>query len=238
MPSITPGVTSSCSYSSVSCTCWPGWHCPVGMAHTLGVLCPAGYFCAGNAVAPVRCGVAGYFCGLGAASSTQTPCQQGSFGLAGGNYTTSLCAGACAGGPGRYCPPASTSSSGVLCPDGYLCAGAGSPAVSCTGASGGTITFSGTYEVHTFTSNGSITFTGAVVGSALVVGGGGGGGSNLGMRPRCILVHTMTLHCVLNLHVCEMLGRRCVSHHCARTVLEKVRFQYVFALLVWPVWFL
>ena len=136
--------------------------------------------------APVSCVTAGFYCGVGTAFPTQTPCQEGCYGLHGGTYNTSGCAGSCAGPAGRYCPPASTSSGGEPCPDGYVCAGGGGPAMSCAGAAGGRVTFSGGYEVHTFTSSGTIVFAGSVVGIALVVGGGGGGGSNLGACARAL----------------------------------------------------
>jgi hypothetical protein len=47
-------------------------------------------------------------------------------------------------------------------------------------AVGGTITYSGGYTIHTFTSNGTFTSTAAGNVQVLVIGGGGGGGNNAG----------------------------------------------------------
>ena len=45
-------------------------------------------------------------------------------------------------------------------------------------ATGGTITYSGGYTIHTFTSNGDFTVTSDGVCDYLVIGGGGGGGNS------------------------------------------------------------
>src|SRR5690348_883831 len=49
--------------------------------------------------------------------------------------------------------------------------------LSCTG---GTVTTSGVYRIHTFTSNGTLTCTGGGSANYLVVAGGGGGASGTG----------------------------------------------------------
>ncbi|MFA5779370.1 MAG: glycine-rich domain-containing protein [Elusimicrobiota bacterium] len=52
--------------------------------------------------------------------------------------------------------------------------------ISTAQATGGTITYSGGYTIHTFTSNGTFTPNSAMNVEVLVVGGGGGGGSDVG----------------------------------------------------------
>ena len=49
---------------------------------------------------------------------------------------TAICSGACTGGPGRYCPPGSASSQGVLCPQGAFCWGGAAAPMPCNSSAG------------------------------------------------------------------------------------------------------
>ena len=79
------------------------------------------------------------------------------------------------------CSTGAVPSSGCLCGSspvfsGYCCLGTYSPSECSFSATGGTITTSGSYKIHTFTASGTFTVIGNGTVQVLVVGGGGGGG--------------------------------------------------------------
>ena len=117
------------------CVAPAGAACAAGATSPSGDKCAQGYFCVGGATPAALCAVLGYYCGDRAMSPTATPCAPGHFGGAPGQLAPN-CSGVCTGVAGRYCPAASPSSRGALCPPGFACSGGAAPPFACTAPSG------------------------------------------------------------------------------------------------------
>jgi hypothetical protein len=143
-----PGVsTPNCSGP---CVIVGGRYCPEALATSVGPMCPSGQFAAVGGGASCEACPAGSQCsstGLGASTPCQagaysipgsascTVCPAGAFGDSAG-LTSSMCSGACASIPGRYCGAGSLVSSGIACPIGrysaaYAAAGTASECMRC-----------------------------------------------------------------------------------------------------------
>ena len=128
-------VDSTCNL----CTAAPGNYCPPASASPTGSSCPAGFFCTGGSTDKQACSVGKYSAAIGASSdATCEDCVSGKYSATTGNEDASAClpcgvgnysdAGAftctpCAAPPGRFCPPESTTTSGITCPLGHFCVG-------------------------------------------------------------------------------------------------------------------
>lgn len=145
----------------------------------------------GNGGAGIACDYSGssvyYGGGGGAAGASGTRGEGGTGGGGAGSTTSSNSVAGTAntgggGGAGGYTDHASSGGgSGIVIvryPVYYIGAGSIQPVFS--SVSGGTVTSSGGYTLHTFTSSGTLTVNGNGNVEVLVVGGGGGGGSGLG----------------------------------------------------------
>ena len=109
----------------LACTAPSGSYCPQASGIPGGTSCPGGYTCAGGSELPVAC-AAGLF-----SSSGATTCSN----CTAGTYSTSASASctSCVGTApvGAYCPDLTTVSTGVTCPDSYVCKGGANAAVFC-----------------------------------------------------------------------------------------------------------
>jgi hypothetical protein len=99
-------------------------------------------------------------------------------------YTSDSCAGQCYCYPGNYCPAGSSYWQGTTCPQGSFCPGYVLDSVPCgvsSGVTGGIVTHSGPWEIHTFNESGFLDVSSYAATQLpcvmLLVGGGGGGGA-------------------------------------------------------------
>jgi len=92
--------------------------------------CSAGYYCPGGTGAPVTCPTGSYCPEVLLANATL--CPAGSYGSTTG-LQSATCTGRC--DAGYLCPPGSSSSTAIACPEGYYCpAGTGTATICPTGA--------------------------------------------------------------------------------------------------------